>query len=186
MAGIRRLRYATCELLPGASLALLFAAGAVAAQESAVERCREETSDAGRIACLESALSGKAAAPPEAPAPESSPPAAPPPETSPPASADEAEVTAGIGAEQVRARARSAALESAHALRVASYETVPFRRLQVELENGQVWRQIEGDTQRIRVDLERNQTVDIEESGLGGYKLRLNEIARTIRVERIR
>jgi hypothetical protein len=36
------------------------------------------------------------------------------------------------------------------------------------------------------VNLERNQSVDIEESGLGGYKLRLNEISRTIRVERIR
>lgn len=71
-------------------------------------------------------------------------------------------------------------------LRVAGYDTIPWRRLQVELENGQVWGQIEGDTQRIRVNLERNQTVDIEESGLGGYKLRLNEIERTIRVERIR
>ena len=54
------------------------------------------------------------------------------------------------------------------------------------LENGQVWRQIKGDTQQVRVDLERNQTVDIEESSLGGYKLRLNEMRRTIRVERVK
>ena len=48
------------------------------------------------------------------------------------------------------------------------------------------WRQIKGDTRRIRTSLERNQTADITESGFGGYMLRLNEIRRTIRVERIR
>lgn len=181
-------------------MGLLFAAGAVTAQETAVEHCREAGSDAERIACLESALSRNATAPqaappersapetlpPETPAPEPSAPAPSPTVTSPTTSGGGTDGVVGIGAAQVRARNSTGDLESAHALRVASYNTVPFRRLQVELENGQVWRQIEGDTQRIRVDLERNQTVDIEESGLGGYKLRLNEIARTIRVERIR
>lgn len=96
-----------------------------------------------------------------------------------------------IGAEQLRARTatqeeREANLERATAQRVAKYDIVPFERLVVTLENGQVWRQIKGDVQRIRVNLKRNQTVDIKESGLGGYQLRLNEIRRTIRVERIR
>lgn len=96
-----------------------------------------------------------------------------------------------IGAEQVESRnltrdERIAALESAENLAVLSYGTVPYERLVVELENGQVWRQIKGDVQRIRVDLERNQTVDISESRFGGYQLRLNEIRRTIRVERIK
>lgn len=145
------------------------------AQQSAVERCRKAGSDAERITCLEAALTGNAAGP-ATPAPEPS-----------PKSAGGTGAAEGIGAEQVRSRQQSAAdLESARGLRVVRYGSVPFRRLQVELENGQVWRQIEGDTQRIRVSLERNQTVDIEESGLGGYKLRLNEIGRTIRVERVR
>ncbi len=96
-----------------------------------------------------------------------------------------------IGADQVEARnmtreERLAALESATGVNVASYRKVPYERLVVELENGQVWRQIEGDVQRIRVDLERNQTVDISESRFGGYQLRLNEIRRTIRVERVK
>ena len=96
-----------------------------------------------------------------------------------------------IGAEQVRARTataeeRKAALESATGLRVTEYDMVPYERLVVRLENGQVWRQIKGDVQRIRVNLTRNQTVDINESSFGGYQLRLNEIRRTIRVERIR
>lgn len=96
-----------------------------------------------------------------------------------------------IGAAQVRARTatpdeREAELQSATNLRVAEYDKVPYERLVVRLENGQVWRQIKGDVQRIRVNLKRNQTVDINESKLGGYQLRLNEIRRTIRVERIR
>jgi pyruvate/2-oxoglutarate dehydrogenase complex dihydrolipoamide acyltransferase (E2) component len=151
----------------------LLIAGSALAQDSVIERCRDEPSDAARIACLEAALEKPAAAPDAAPEPAAA------PETSAP--------PAAIGAEQVEARNRTGAdLLSARGLPVAAYTTVPYRRLQVDLQNGQVWRQIEGDTQRIRVNLERNQTVDIEESGLGGYKLRLNEMSRTIRVERIR
>jgi hypothetical protein len=96
----------------------------------------------------------------------------------------------GIGASQVIARNETREeqlekLEKADGLAVASYTVVPFEKLQVTLENGQVWRQIKGDTQKIRVDLQRNQTVDIEESSLSGYKMRLNEMRRTIRVERV-
>lgn len=96
-----------------------------------------------------------------------------------------------MGAEQVRRRNETSAeaaarLASVSGLEVTRYSEVPYQRLQVELENGQVWRQIPGDTQHIRADLKRNRTVDIEESPIGGYKLRLNEMRRTIRVERIR
>ena len=98
--------------------------------------------------------------------------------------------TAEIGSEQVaRRRGRgdeTGRLASASDLAVASFDYVPYNRLQVTLENGQVWLQITGDTQRIRASLRKNRTVDIEESSLGGYKLRLNEMGRTIRVERVR
>ena len=162
----------------------------------AVETCRTAVSDAERISCLEEALekkverdadaSRRAAATgnvQERAAREPSRAAVNP--------AAEPAPVEGIGADQVRLRKQSAAdieasLESASGLRVARYREVPYRRLQIELENGQVWRQIAGDTQRLRVDLERNQTVDIDESRISGYKLRLNEIKRTIRVERIR
>jgi hypothetical protein len=97
----------------------------------------------------------------------------------------------GLGAEQVIVRNQSRdggrrVLEEVRGLRVSGYDKVPFERLVVKLENGQVWRQIKGDTQQIRVDLRRNQTVDISEASMSGYKMRLNEIRRTIRVERIR
>lgn len=96
-----------------------------------------------------------------------------------------------IGAEQVIARQqtqeeRVAALEQAAGLKVTKYESLAHDRLQVTLEDGQVWRQIRGDTQKVPATLKKNQTVDISESSLGGYRLRLNEMRRTIRVQRIR
>jgi len=96
-----------------------------------------------------------------------------------------------IGAEQVSARSmtseeRRAALASVSNQSVAQYSIVPYERLVVKLENGQIWRQIKGDVQRIRVNLEKNQSVDITESRFGGYQLRLNEMRRIIRVERIK
>lgn len=185
-------------------LALLAAAAAISAlpalaQQEAVERCRAAASDEARIACLEAALAGDHGDEDGAePAPPSTEPAAlrpALPESTDRTAAREplnpASRTADdLGAEQLRSRnrtpeERAEELEAASGLRVARYGTVPFRRLQVYLENGQVWRQIQGDTQRLRVDLDRNQTVDITESSLGGYRLRLNEMRRTIRVERV-
>jgi hypothetical protein len=189
------------------------AAGRAAAQHEAIEVCRDTPTDAARIACLEAALAGAAAVPragdnarqgrkpahvrsrsvPEKDAGAASDSAVDvPSERRNSDAAHENRQPAdpaadSIGARQVRARQeRDTDLESAASLKVARYTQVPYRRLQVTLENGQVWRQIAGDTQRIRADLRRNQTVDINESRLGGYQLRLNEMERTIRVERIR
>ena len=147
------------------ALLLLFS-GTAFAQQAVVDHCKDTSSDADRIACLEAALLGKEITAKPVVEPE------------------------GIGASQVLARTQTKeekleSLEKAAGLVVASYDTVPYEKLMVTLENGQVWRQINGDTQKIRVDLKRNQTVNIEESSLSGYKLRLNEMRRTIRVERV-
>ncbi|EED35796.1 hypothetical protein NOR51B_1743 [Luminiphilus syltensis NOR5-1B] len=96
-----------------------------------------------------------------------------------------------IGAEQVEASTRTraehlASLKEARNLSVKKFETVGYKQLQVYLENGQVWRQIRGDVQNIRASLDRNPTVDIIESSIGGYRLQLNEMKRTIRVRRVR
>lgn len=173
---------------PTISLFILCASSAMA-QQSIVEHCRSTSSDADRIACLEAALLGKDPVASAVPEPKSEParePAREPAPTIVTKSAPE-----GIGASQVIARTetdeeRIESLEKVEGLAVASYATVPYEKLQVTLENGQIWRQIVGDTQKIRVDLKRNQTVDIEESSLSGYKLRLNEMRRTVRVERVR
>ena len=173
------------------------------AQQSIVDNCRQSLSDTDRIACLEAALLSREAETAtigdtdpvtneQVPASDPSPAPLEGSVAQPVSQIDtvSTEVT-DIGAEQVAAKHRTqeefvANLESARGLRVASYDTVLFQRLLVRLENGQVWRQIKGDTQTVNVDLRRNQTVDITESSLGGYRLRLNEIRRTIRVQRIK
>ena len=162
-----------------------------AADEAAIDRCRETTADdRARIACLEAALRGDDPA-----VAQIDPPSlqleAGPADVDIDAAESGNETVRGIGAAQVVARNRTREevledLEEARNLRVAAYDTVPYRKLLVRLENGQVWRQIRGDTQEFRVDMRRNQTVDISESTLGGYRMRLNEMRRTIRVERVK
>lgn len=179
------------------------------AQQAVVEHCKQSSTEAERIACLEAALIGKEAQPEAAVAPSSATPE-PASQVDPPSmqidagpadaeTAEAAEVESsrvkaepnGIGAEQVIARdqtgeERMEPLKAERGLVVVKYEWVPYERLVVTFENGQVWRQIKGDVNRIRTSLERNQTADITESALGGYQLHLNEIRRTIRVERVR
>lgn len=181
-------------------LGLLSLCGSAAAQNSVIDRCKQTSSDSDRIACLEAALLGKdspsatreiAARPVDA-EPQIDPPSmkldAGPADDSP----ESAETSpTGIGAEQVIANNQARAVQKearqqAQGMVIAKYEWVPYERLVVTFENGQVWRQIKGDTRRVRTSLERNQTADITESGFGGYMLRLNEIRRTIRVERVR
>lgn len=190
----------------------LLISGNALAQQSVIDHCKQTSSDADRIACLEAALLGQQVTESEVvpsveteiiaieetvpvltaePAPVAEEPSTEMQEELPSADVAAEAIPEGIGAEQVTARNQTReeqeqALESAPGLIVAKYEWVPYERLVVTFENGQVWRQIKGDTNRIRTSLERNQTADITESGLGGYKLRLNEIRRTIRVERIR
>lgn len=71
---------------------------------------------------------------------------------------------------------------------VLTTRQVPIRKLEVTLANGQVWRQIRGDTSNIRVSerYKDSLTVDIWQASISGYRMRLNEMRKTIRVERIR
>lgn len=145
--------------------------------EAVLDRCRQLDDPLERIACLEAAV--LAAAAPKVPAAAKA--ASPSPQSD----------AATIGAAQVKALARTRdepidRLAAARGLAVEKFAKVGYRQLEVRLKNGQVWRQIRGDVQDIRVSASRNPTVDIIESSLGGYRLSLNEIQRTIRVRRIR
>lgn len=199
-----------------ATVALLLDPLAAAAGEDVIERCRDIGSDADRIACLEAAIrtgqtssvdgeaetptpalprrageggtAGAAAESELADAPGADRPDEQAATTSVAAAAED---VAALGAEQVAARNRTRenmeeGLLEASDLEVEKFETVGYRKLQVHLKNGQVWRQIRGDTQQIRIDLERNPTVTISESSLGGYRMRLDGIRRIVRVQRIR
>ena len=169
------------------------AAPVASAQQTVIDHCRETSSNADRIACLEAALLGRERLIDTSTRTQVDPPSLEL-DAGPVADAVEPVPNAapvGIGADQVIARNQTRddiieQREEARGLIVASYDQVPYERLVVTLESGQVWRQIKGDTQSIRVDLKRNQTVDIIESSISGYKLRLNEMRRTVRVERIK
>lgn len=159
----------------------------ICAEPDPIERCRQASTDQERIACLEEALRALqpqsekaevAAERPQSPQP-------PPSSSAPPDSSQ----TVELGADQVSARdARGQATEPLPRLNAAvqSAQVIPYKRLQVTLDNGQVWRQIRGETQRINARDANDQTVEIWQSNIGGYRMRLNEMARTIRVERIR
>ena len=157
--------------------AVLLGNTAAANQQDVIDRCKQTSSKDDRIACLEAALLMRDPVPADVAAPDTT--------------LTEAPGVEEIGTEQIIARnqtqeERLAALKQATGLAVAEYKLLAHDRLQVTLENGQIWRQIRGDTQRVNVTLRKNQTVDISESALGGYKLRLNEMQRTIRVQRVR
>lgn len=96
---------------------------------------------------------------------------------------------ATLGSEQVARRAgvrpTSAEAERLLAMIVASERTHP-NRLQVYLEDGQVWRQIQGDTQVVELRRDARLSAEIWPSGLGGYRMRLPSIGRVLKVERIR
>lgn len=70
------------------------------------------------------------------------------------------------------------------ALIVASERTHP-NRLQVHLENGQIWRQIQGDTQIVELPRDARMQAEISRSRFGGYRMRLRGIGRILKVERL-
>lgn len=176
-------------------------------QEAIIAQCRDTPDAQARIECLETALLGLPAEAFE-PASEAERRGFRLPrlsfggndEAATPAqqSASVAPAATGLGADQVNARnadpqdARERRQARIAAERVAStvteFRTIPYQRLEVHLANGQVWRQLPSDSQRVveRMRGSRAYSVDVWEGNLGGYLLRVNELSRVIRVERIR
>lgn len=56
----------------------------------------------------------------------------------------------------------------------------------MQLENGQIWRQVENVDLPIRLDEDERFEVEITPSGFGGYRMHFPEMNRTISVSRIR
>lgn len=204
------------RVLLAASLpAILAALPAAQAQEDPIATCQRAPNAEARIACLEAALRQQSAAPAEAARSPQASEAEPRGQDTGqstlgrvggligainPFSGGESGERAGtvssqdaaadrFGAAQVAARTASRSPDTPSeqlAARIAAVSVVPYQRLELTLDNGQVWRQIAGDRQRISERHASGNTVNIWETRLGGYQMRLNEIARTIRVERIR
>ena len=94
-----------------------------------------------------------------------------------------------FGSEQVESRSEAKSGDDAPvSATVVAFDVVGYKRLRVELDNGQVWRQTNGDRADVSRDLRDQQTFDVElrRTGLGGYRMHIEPIDRTIRVERLR
>jgi hypothetical protein len=169
------------------------------------EDCGDAPSPEAEIACLRQALSESRAAlartgpsvPPATSAPAQSPETAPPanpapaqpsrpdlPQIAPPRPAAAAE----LGAEQVAEQQGEDREDEADLVRasVVASERVHPDRLQVELDNGQVWRQIESDSQKIYLGGSDPVAIEMWGSRFGGYRMRLVESGRALKVERVR
>ena len=97
----------------------------------------------------------------------------------------------GLGAEQVEARERRGRAEAHTAAntlsaRVSRVSVHGYSSLVLTLDNGQVWRQLSADTQRLDPDNAQGSAVTVREGRLSGYLMELEALGRTIRVERLR
>lgn len=94
-----------------------------------------------------------------------------------------------LGAEQAARRTgiRPAPVEEERMITaIVAAERVHPNHLQVRLENGQIWRQIQGDTQFVDLSAATPTPAEIWRSGFGGYRMRLPQMRRVLKVERIR
>jgi hypothetical protein len=122
---------------------------------------------------------------------EASPPAIPEATAPPAARTDESQAATRkeLGSEQVARRNEARPdVEGGVSATVVAFDVVGYRKLLLELDNGQIWRQTNGDRADVAWDLrdERNFDVELRRSGLGGYRMYLAPIDRTIRVERVK
>lgn len=72
------------------------------------------------------------------------------------------------------------------AAKVTDYAYNPLGRVVIFLENGQVWQQLEGDTDRVHFKKGEVNTVVISRGMLGSYNLRVNDTGLAIKVRRLK
>lgn len=83
----------------------------------------------------------------------------------------------------IREKDRTARLNS----NVVEFRVNQIGDLTAVLENGQVWRQLSGDSTTIRLpSKDKVYTVTIKRGPLGNYMMKINEMNRSIRVRRIK
>src|SRR5690606_2343880 len=96
-----------------------------------------------------------------------------------------------FGAEQVAARTgsgderRDAEQEILRA-RIVDFVELHRGRLVVTLDNGQMWRQLDVDSRKVRLEEGEPVDVEIRRSGFGGYRMKIGDNRRILSVERIR
>jgi hypothetical protein len=188
------------------------AAGAEAAPnlEFSIGICSAKTNAKERLACYDAiaqrlrageAVAAPVAAPaapapvaaaPAAPAPVAAAPVVPAPVAAAPAAAPAPVAApapeAQFGAEALKKETRAATgqpepLDEIHGV-IAKLAFSPIGRAIVTLDNGQVWRQVEGDTDRFKG--KEGETATIERALLGSYSLTVQGRNQMIKVQRVR
>ncbi len=165
-----------------AGVAISLAIGPAAAQEpqgaELIVSCREGSPDAdARIACLEAAITSLTS------------PAGVAAGNAPDVAQNE---VSGLGAEQVMARqaikedGAAAEIDEKVTASVTEFARTPSGAYVFFLDNGQVWRQKRADSNRIRLSEKRQYTVSVSPGAISGYRLKVNELRRTLLVERIK
>jgi hypothetical protein len=93
-----------------------------------------------------------------------------------------------LGAEQVINRDRRDDEDDQLEATVVAFDFVRYQRLRVQLDNGQVWRQVDGDRVDVTRELHADSKFDVElwKTGLGGYRMRIVALDRTLRVQRLK
>jgi hypothetical protein len=174
------------RLLLAVALAATVPAGRAAAQTGdasvTLSQCQKITGAAERLACYDRL----SRSPPPAPAPAASPYGPVPAHNFglPPASTQTTPQL--FGSEQLPAHRQQAPALTRIAAKVVSFTAGPSGRFTVELDNGQVWKQIEGDESFARYDKRTTRTALISRGMLGSYDLVFNDRNATFKVVRVR
>lgn len=176
-----------------AVLGLALSACSAAAQALPEDQCAQLEDPEAEIVCLRAALAAtRQARPAEAepravePARAGAPAAA---ATVAPSARAGAGAAAELGREQVARAAdapRPASDSEALVERIADFRTDRTGALIMQLENGQIWRQVEDVDLPLRLDSGERPEVEITRSGFGGYRMHFPAMNRTVSVARIR
>ena len=145
--------------------------------DQAIENCAKERGQLGRIQCLERALRDTQE------------------RSNPTAEVERVEKTlpthtvAEVSKNQEAPKTKSVEPEVSRTFnRVVKHHFVGHRKLQVTLDNGQVWRQLDSDLQTLETRLPRGRDFDVEfkSSRSGGQRMRIENVRRTLRVKRLK
>lgn len=93
----------------------------------------------------------------------------------------------GLGAEQVAVREqRDREAPTVMTAAVVGHQVVGYMQLQVELDNGQIWRQAQSEDPWDDILDDLPEQVEISASRFGGYRMKLVGQNRTMQVDRVR
>ena len=163
--------------------------------QSAPDECAGMANAAEEIACLREALEqsrrAQGATTPGAERTRDIPtqPEAPLPQRQPRAAVETPSSQRELGAEQMAARnaERSAPQREAESIRarIASASAGPRGMLTFQLDNGQLWQQVDRTAVPVRIEEDKKYAVEITRSGFGGYRLRFADSGKIVAVRRL-